>query len=164
MFKSVYNLLSLFDNVEKIHGRKKVQKMIHLFEISGVELSFKYEYHHFGPYSAELQAELNFLVNQGLLDETKAEGAYVYAITDKGKEFKEKLQAEEEYQIYFDDGLLHEFMSKSSQFLEVVSTYAYLLDLGYDHEYAKANTLQLKAHLEGYVEEAIQFYNENIVC
>jgi uncharacterized protein len=162
MFQSAYSLLSLFDSVEKINGRKKLQKMIHLFEVSGLDLPFKYEYHHFGPFSAELQEEINFLVNQGMLNESKEDAAYVYNITEKGKEFKEKLKSEENYTVSFKGELLEAFVKENSQFLEIVSTYAYLLDTGYEEEYAKEKAMELKPHLSKYIDSAIDFYKVQI--
>lgn len=35
--------------------------MIHLVKSSSVEFSFKYQYHHYGPYSAQVLAEQNFI-------------------------------------------------------------------------------------------------------
>lgn len=162
MFQSAFVLLSLFDRVHKIYGRKKVQKIIHLLEVSGVNLPFKYAYHHYGPFSVELQEELNFLVNQGLLSETKEDAAYVYEITEKGKQFKQKLETEERYKVMFNEELLETLTKENSQFLELVSTYAYLIDIGYEENFAKQKALELKPHLSKYIDTAVKFYNEQI--
>lgn len=162
MFRSAYSILSLFTNVDKIHGRKKLQKMIHLFKVSGMDLPFKYEYHHYGPFSAELQEEINFLYQQGMLNEFKEDATYVYEITEKGREFKEKLNTEEKYSIIFKEELLEALMQENSQFLEVVSTYAFFIESGYEDEYAKEKTMELKPHLKRYLDSAINFYEKQI--
>lgn len=161
MFEAAHCLLSVFYEVGKVYGRKKIQKMIHLLEAAGTRMPFKYEYHYYGPYSAELQAEINDLVRQGFLAETKDEDAYIYEITAKGRQFKEML--DRSGKIVEIDGERIEAMSqKSSQFLEMVSTYAFLIDAGYEPEKAKHKALELKPHLEHLADQAISYYYERV--
>lgn len=162
MFKAAYSLLSIFDSVNSVYGRKKVQKMVHLLEVSGTELPFKYEYHFYGPYSAEVQEEIGFLVQQGLLDEIKHDGAYEYVITEKGRAFKATLEDDGGYHVPIDKRLLNSMTNESSQFLEMVSTYAFLIDSGYDAPAAKEKALELKPHLERFVDKAVNYYNGQI--
>jgi len=162
MFEAAYSLLSVFAEVNKVYGRKKIQKMVHLLESAGANMPFKYEYHYYGPYSAELQEEINVLVQQGLLTETKDDEAYVYAITEKGKKFKETLETVGGYNINFNAELLNSMSKESSQFLEMASTYAFLIDSGYNPQQAKSKALELKPHLEKYIERAISFYNAKV--
>ncbi|MBO8172976.1 MAG: hypothetical protein H0Z33_13940 [Bacillaceae bacterium] len=162
MFEGAYSLLSLFDEIKKVHGRKKVQKMVHLLESAGLDLPFKYEYHFYGPYSAELQEEINTLVQQGFLTESKNDEAYVYSITKKGKAFKETLEADGGYSLKINTDLLNSMVKESSQFLEMVSTYAFLIDLGYDTHKAKSKAIELKPHLEKLIDEAIAFYDQKV--
>jgi len=152
MFKAAYSLLSIFDSVNSVYGRKKVQKMVHLLEVSGTELPFKYEYHFYGPYSAEVQEEIGFLVQQGLLD----------VITEKGRAFKATLEDDGGYHVPIDKRLLNSMTNESSQFLEMVSTYAFLIDSGYDASAAKEKALELKPHLERFVDKAVNYYNRQI--
>ncbi|XID91609.1 YwgA family protein [Paenibacillaceae bacterium WGS1546] len=163
MFKAAYSLLCIFDSVNSVYGRKKVQKMVHLLETSGTELPFKYEYHFYGPYSAEVQEEIGFLVQQGFLDEIKHDGAYEYVITDRGKTFKSMLEEDGGYRIEIKESLLNSMADESSQFLEMVSTYAFLIDSGYDSLAAREKALELKPHLERYISKAISYYNEKVV-
>jgi uncharacterized protein YwgA len=162
MFDAAYSLLSVFGEVNKVYGRKKVQKMIHLLESAGTNMPFKYEYHFYGPYSAELQEEINVLVQQGFLTETKNDDAYVYSITEKGRGFKETLEADGGYSIKLNTELLNSMDKEHSQFLEMTSTYAFLLDSGYGHKEAKLKALELKPHLERYVDNAISYYHEKV--
>ncbi|BFH60496.1 YwgA family protein [Paenibacillus azoreducens] len=162
MFKAAYSLLCIFDNVDSVYGRKKVQKMVHLLETSGTELPFKYEYHYYGPYSAEVQEEIGFLVQQGFLDEIKHDEAYEYVITDRGRNFKTTLEDDGGYSIDLNERLLNSMTKESSQFLEMVSTYAFLIDSGYEAGSAREKALELKPHLERFVDKAVNYYNEKI--
>ncbi|SFH06966.1 hypothetical protein SAMN05660649_03734 [Desulfotomaculum arcticum] len=52
---------------------------------------------------------------------------------------------------------------QSSQFLEMVSTYAFLLESGYDDHSAITKAIELKPHLSGFAEEAKNFYHHTVV-
>ncbi len=88
MFRSAYSVLNILSHLQTVKGRKKMQKIVHLLEMVGLDLPFKYEYHHYGPYSAELQEEINYLVQHGFLSENNDDGTYLYEITEKGVRFK----------------------------------------------------------------------------
>lgn len=163
MFEAAQSLLSVFCEVGTVYGRKKIQKMIHLLEASGTRMPFKYEYHYYGPYSSELQAEINDLVQQDFLSETKGDDAYIYKITDKGRQFKEMLdQSGKTIEIDFE--LVRDMVQKSSPFLEMVSTYAFLIDAGLEPDKAKHKALELKPHLEHLADKAISYYYERVVA
>ncbi|MHB8073991.1 YwgA family protein [Desulfosporosinus fructosivorans] len=160
MFDSAYLLLSLFDDVELVEGRKKLQKMVHLLTTAGAAFSFKYQYHHYGPYSAQLQDEINFMVRQGFIEEFKEKETYVYKITERGKEFKLSLERTNNGDLNRE--LVLSLNEHSSQFLEMVSTYAFLLDSGYDSDSAIQKAIELKPHLSGYSEDARKYYHRDI--
>jgi hypothetical protein len=162
MFKAAYSLLCVFDCLKSVYGRKKVQKMVHLLEMSGDELPYKYEYHYYGPYSAELQEEIGFLVQQGFLDEKSHDGAYEYVITEKGRHFKSKLEKEGKYNVAINRQLLEIMNNEESQFLEILSTFAFLIDSGYDAVTARVKTVELKPHLERFIDRAVRYYDEYI--
>lgn len=160
MFETSQVLLIIFHSLQSVYGRKKLQKMIHLMGIAGAPLPFKYVYHHYGPYSASLQEEMNFLVQQGFIEEQKEHDAYTYTLMEKGTKFKDIL--DEDYELNLDDDLLHKLKEQSSQFLELLSTYAFLLDSLHTPDQAKAKALELKPHLAEYLDECIDFYHEHI--
>lgn len=163
MFESTYSLLCIFDKVNEVYGRKKLQKMIHLIESSGTSLPFRYEYHFYGPYSAALQEEINVLVQQGFLTEETDGEAYVYSITDKGRQFKDALETDGGYKLDLNLELIKSMEMQSSQFLEMVSTYAFLIESGYDQQHARSKALELKPHLGKYMDQAITYFN-TAVC
>lgn len=162
MFDSTYRLLKFFDSVHMVSGRKKLQKMIHLLECSGEDLSYQYEYHYYGPYSDQLQEEVNVLVQQGFLDESHVDGTYIYQITEKGKHFKDILENNGNFSFTLNENLVHMLSQESSQFLEMVSTFAYLIESGYSHEDARIKAQELKPHLGGYLDRAISYYFQYI--
>ena len=157
MFKGANFLLNVVDNLESVVGRKKFQKIIYLLELKSSFIPYRYSYYYYGPYSSQLQEEINFLVRENFLEESKQNGTYVYKITELGKEFKKAIRYDSSESIK--NELLHELNSKSSQFLELVSTYAFLLEGDYNISGAKEKTLELKPHLGTEIDEAIEFYN-----
>ncbi|WP_018130887.1 hypothetical protein [Effusibacillus pohliae] len=159
MLDASYRILKIFDAVGSVHGRKKFQKMVHLLTSSGADFPFTFEYHHFGPYSAELQEEIAFLVQQGLLAESKENEAYVYRITEKGRAFKENLENSGVCRFHLAEAVVASLSEKNPQFLEMVSTYAFLLESGYDVHSAAEKAADLKPHLRAHLEEAVGFYH-----
>jgi len=157
MFKGASFLLGVVEGVGTIRGRKKLQKMVYILELKGADIPYKYSYHHYGPYSQQLQEEINFLVRENFLTESKENGIYVYSITSLGKEFKSTIKDTLDANIM--QNLLNDLNSKSPQFLELVSTYAFLREGGYDEKKGKEKTLELKPHLRTEMEKAIEFYN-----
>ena len=160
MFDHLYKLLSFFRQTQMISGRKKLQKMVYLLQHYGLDLEMNYVYHHYGPYSAGLQAEVEELVESGFVAEGKTCRGYEYHITEKGIEFLQKLEEEFEVpKISMNDKQLDLLGQQSSQFLEVVSTYAFLLAKDYLPEQAVEKVKELKPHLADYVDEARAFYD-----
>jgi len=160
LFDSTYLLLKLFNQADLIQGRKKLQKMVHLLSSTGTNFPFKFQYHHYGPYSAELQQEIDFMVSYGMLDEIKSSYGYTYQVTDRGREFMNQLDSQ--YNENVNQDLVGSLNQQSSQFLEMVSTYAFLLDSNYDSEGAKKKALELKPHLEWCIDDAINYYHQMI--
>jgi len=163
MFESVYIILDLIDKIGMIEGRKKFQKIVHLLKVNSCKIPFKYEYHYYGPYSFQLQAEINDMVNNNFLIEEHINDTYRYKITDTGKEFKNLIEKEFSIESPIDQGLIEAMISKSPSFLEVVSTYAYLKDMGYSDEDAARKCKELKPHLEYALQEAINFYKKYFI-
>lgn len=163
MFESVFTLLEFFNSTKIIYGRKKLQKVIHILENCGHQFPFKYEYHFYGPYSSQLQEEVNNLVRQGFLSEDRDDDTYIYRITTKGEEFKKQLEEGIGYNFSVDKAKLDVLIGKESQYLEVVSTYMFLLDSGYTSVTAKEKTRELKPHLAKYLNDAVSFTKQLLV-
>jgi uncharacterized protein YwgA len=160
MFDSAYRLLKLFASSAPIKGRKKLQKMVYLMSVAGAPFQYKYRYHHFGPYSEQLQAEINELVQKGYVSEKNEDSAYVYTLTDKGKMLMERLEQEEGYSCTIDARLTESLARQTSTFLEMVSTYAFLVQSGDEPERARQKAVELKGHLADMIDEAISYYEQ----
>jgi uncharacterized protein YwgA len=60
-----------------VYGRVRMQKMFYLLDRMGLGSGLQYEYHHYGPYSAELTEEIKDAVAFGFFDETPARGGHL---------------------------------------------------------------------------------------
>ena len=54
----------------KLTGRVRLQKAVYLMERLGLESGFSFDYHHYGPYSRELDYAMNDAKASDLVDET----------------------------------------------------------------------------------------------
>lgn len=163
MFEQTYKLVKFFKESKRINGRKKLQKTIHLLQHFGNDFDMNYYYHYYGPYSSDLQAEVQFLVDQGLVKEERLFDGYIYNITDRGedflKSFEEKFDVDDS-SLFFDK--LDALKEKNASFLEVLSTFVYLLESGYDKELAIEKTKELKANLSHLLEDVIVFFENEL--
>src|SRR5690625_2809052 len=160
MFEREYRLLALIGHAGKINGRKKLQKIVHLLKNRGAPFHFNDRYHHYGPYSTALQAEMDYLVESNLVIEKMEQGAYTYILSEDGEELKNFLEQERDLSLPMNEQLLSKLLAESSPFLELVSTYVFLLKIGHPHEEAFEKPSELKPHLGSRLEEAVQFYEE----
>lgn len=154
MFKKEYALLNLFEKATQIDGRKKLQKIVYLLKLYKLPFEMNYKYYHYGPYSAELQTEINYLVSHGLLDELPIGEMYVYRINNKGYEFLKSYRKMIDDDFEIPENLLNELLDCDTSVLEMASTYAYLLEMGYGQEEAYNKAVKLKPYLEYCFDEA----------
>lgn len=154
MFEKEFALLSLFERAGKVEGRKKLQKIIYLLKLNNIPFEMEYKYHHYGPYSAELQSEINYLVMHKLLKESSTGEMYIYEITDKGHEFLNSYRKMTADDFYIPDDLLDKLLNSSTSLLEMASTYAFLLEMGYEEKEAEKKAVELKEHLTYCLAEA----------
>jgi hypothetical protein len=162
MFEKTYRVLSLVAALGVVHGRKKLQKTAFLLQHWGTDLMSRFSYHFYGPYSADLQAAVRDLVDRELLQEEQEKGGYVYRITEKGQAFIRKWEGQfgGEHPFAIPQELLERLQGQSAPFLELLSTYAFLLETGDDPEEASKKAQRLKPHLAPLVDEVIRFYEE----
>lgn len=154
MFRKEFALLSLFEKARKVEGRKKLQKVIYLLKLDNVPFEMEYKYHHYGPYSAELQSEINHLVMHGLIEESHKSEMYIYEISEKGNEFLKSYREMTPEVFDIPDELLKTLLASGTNVLEMASTYAFLLEMGYKDKEAEEKTIELKDHLKYCLEEA----------
>lgn len=151
---NVNSILTLFSILDNIRGRTKLQKIIFILQQLGYNFEEDYKYHYYGPYSADLQIEVDYLVSQGYLSEQQNNSTFLYSIRKKPLNYKENKKLRDS------SSLITDLNSEQSQFLEVLSTIFYL------HEYdttdateIRKKLLFLKPHLEQYFDGAFDKYN-----
>ncbi|WP_019851309.1 YwgA family protein [Desulfitobacterium sp. PCE1] len=158
MFLGANYLLEIFSKGE-IRGRKKLQKIVYLLEHDGMDAPYRYSYHHYGPYSAQLQEEIEFLVQHNFIEEASRNGTYEYRITDEGERFRKQIGQKN---VSVNNDLLIKLNAESSQFLEMLSTYIFLLDSGYGQNAARIKAAELKPHLKDLIPKVCEYYNNHL--
>jgi uncharacterized protein YwgA len=145
-------ILELVNKCGKIEGRTKFQKIVYILQNLGVPFEEKFTYHYFGPYSAELQLEINDLVDSGVLKEY-SQNPYIYKVDSSN-------QIETDY-VGVDSDLLQDLLKQDYRILELVATLFYLANNFKDDEkYLKSKLNNLKPHLASYFQQAFDLYLE----
>jgi hypothetical protein len=82
--------------LEKIEGRKRFQKIIFLLqEQFGFDFGYRFTAYLYGPYSAQLQNDIDILTQTGYLRASKIGELFFYEITSLGRQ--SAISIEEEY-------------------------------------------------------------------
>lgn len=160
MLDNEYALMRLFDVTPTIKGRKRFQKVVYLLQQIGLPYTEKFRYYHYGPYSSELQAEIDNLVNYELVDECYTGETYVYKATEKGADFSLEYNTLNNRGFELPVQLVKQIIDTDTPVLEMASTYAYLLEMGYKREEAVAKAIKLKPHLQNRLDEAITLFDD----
>lgn len=101
MVQDVEKLLITLKELEEIRGRTRFQKTIYLLmEKNGIDFSYDFIPYYYGPYSQDLQIEIDLLEAADLIDVKPVDGVlYVHRLTKKGKaaakEIKQKMGEDE---------------------------------------------------------------------
>lgn len=71
----------------RIHGRKRLQKVIYFLQQAGCPIDSEYSLHHYGPYSREIAQTTDVMVAERLLiEEREDSGQFVYKLgTETGR-------------------------------------------------------------------------------
>jgi uncharacterized protein YwgA len=157
MFSTTTDLIMQFFTVaEKVEGRIKLQKIIYILQTKGViDFELDYTYALYGPYSEDLQLEIEYLVTIGYLKEFIEGNTYNYELN---KNFPISITADEN--ISSNRGLISELLNKESQLLEVTSTIYYLKSYNYEGEEEISQKLKLlKPNLEDKISSAFELYS-----
>ena len=144
MLKEHAKLIQALVASGEVTGRKKLQKMIFIAKKMSFPFQEKFQFHFYGPYSEELTLQMEELCNMGFIQETKEEKGnyfqYRYGVMPEGKKFLESFEDElPSYGTCFED-----MNTKSSRFLELVSTVMYFDELTRDEVCEKIDVLKKK--------------------
>ena len=162
MFGHRYRLLSLLNNAGVIRGRKKLQKTFYIIQSLGYDFDLKYSYHNYGPYSAQLQWEIDNFVEEKIVEEKRDANCYSYAALDLGKEIAQKVKEKrlDESWPEVPPKLISILQEQDAQFLELVSTIIYLIKLGFEGSALYQKAKELKPHLIEQYDAAERFMQE----
>ncbi len=132
-------ILAIVSTVGKVEGRKRLQKMIHLLQIGGIQIPTEFHIHHYGPFSEEVASTAESMALDGELDEEiEAVGPYnIYQYLYSAPRASEEVEPEVKELIE----RLNEF---STVELEVASTIAFFENEGGKREDAIEQTKFMK--------------------
>ena len=151
---TTYLIMQFFAIARKVEGRIKLQKILYILQTKGViDFELDYTYALYGPYSEDLQLEIDYLISIGYLKESIDGNTYNYELNDK---FPLPINTDE---IIASENLISELLEKESQLLEVTSTIYYLKSDNYKDEKIIEQKLKLlKPNLENKIESAFELY------
>ena len=161
MLKEHAKLMRVFSDSGEIIGRKKLQKIIYIAKKMQYPFYEKYDFHFYGPYSEELTLRIEELCNLGFLDEVKEKKGgyfqYRYSLTETGAEFLHHAELTmPDMKKYIDS-----VNSRSSRFLELVSTILYFDGLEAEEKKEKVFTIKSKQkYTDEEYDEALHYIEE----
>lgn len=155
----VIPVLQLLARLERVEGRKKLQKTVHILQELGVPFQERFEYSYYGMYSAQLKSELDSLDAEELVKETEAPCAiaggskYIVSSTPKLKSLLDELAID--VQPAWTNVAL-QLNKLSAQVLEGISTVLFLRRTESDEAVIRSRLLTLKPHLASLADSCIQ--------
>lgn len=143
-------ILTFVNNTEPIGGRTRFQKMVFLLSQHARFFKNKYDFipHDYGPYSKELQNDIDYLIKEGFLTEdriTIEDGKikYEYSITAKGESFVNDVLSNEKLDKKFQFSRVLELSDEVKNELNHQDLYSLLSKIYQEYpEYAKYSKLQ----------------------
>ncbi|WP_191435234.1 hypothetical protein [Flavonifractor sp. An112] len=82
-------ILDIVRSLERTAGKapckKTLQKIVYLLEEAGVGPEFNYTIHFYGPYSADLDYEVQSLASQGMLNINYTDYGHLISVNDEGE-------------------------------------------------------------------------------
>lgn len=161
MLKEHAKLMKVFSDSGEIIGRKKLQKIIYIAKKMQYPFYEKYDFHFYGPYSEELTLRIEELCNLGFLDEVKEKKGgyyqYRYSLTETGAEFLHHAELTMPDMKHYIDSV----NSRSSRFLELVSTILYFDGLEAEEKKEKVFTIKSKQkYTDEEYDEALHYIEE----
>lgn len=121
-----YLILKSLNMVEKIDGRKKIQKIIYLINNRMSNAFSDYRFYLYGPYSDQLFYELQNLNDDEVINEISNTQSYSYMITNKGKEFLDLLESKMSVEDIEKFEIVKRLNDYSSEDLEIMASLYYI--------------------------------------
>jgi hypothetical protein len=137
-----YQLAKLVALAGGLSSRKRVQKIVCLLQVAGMDFNLDFRLHHYGPYSAELAALLDEATQSGILFEEEQKNSvgtqYNYQLSPASERALDQLEKEAGNAI---QGQLKSFESFKDQIAVLVGVEKlWILELGSTiaHYYSKS--------------------------
>lgn len=121
-----YLILKSLNMVEKIDGRKKIQKIVYLINNKMSNAFGDYRFYLYGPYSDQLFYELRNLNDDEIINEINNTQSYSYVITTKGKEFLALLETKMNSEDIEKFEIVKKLNDYSSEDLEIMASLYYI--------------------------------------
>jgi uncharacterized protein len=142
-------IAQLLNLLERVDGRKKFQKLVHILQELGYPFNERFEYSYYGMYSDQLRSELDSLSADKLILEREAQNqfgypTFVFEKTSPLDALLTEVEVEKEPTWFPAAKALNSFQP---QILEGISTILYLRRCGLEGESLKQRLLSLKPHL-----------------
>jgi len=154
---SILIIGQLLEAVATVEGRKKFQKLIHILQHFGVPFGFRFGYLHYGPYSSELDSQLESFESEGLIKEEAVSAgpyqSYRFTAQESLRSLVKKLVGVTPLEFA---ALAQELNAKSAQELEAISTIYYLQTSGKQGSELKASFCALKPKFASVYEERLK--------
>lgn len=149
-------IIDLLKYVGVIKGRTKFQKMVYILQNNGISFSEKFRYHYYGPYSSELQLEIDELVDRGIFKEKEEGPSSKYELNSVVTDIEIT-----DREIQRNGKLIKFLVEQDYQELELVATIYYLKNIGYtDWNMIKGKLKILKPHLTSKFEKSYKLFSE----
>jgi len=151
----------LFKTVGAVEGRKKLQKIVHILQCFGVPFHIRFGYLHYGPFSSELQSQLDIFEAEGLLKEEPCMAGNFktsrFSPQPALLDLVQKVAGTEEANFA---GMAEELNGKSAHELEAISTLLYLRSLGTPEDKLREVFVTLKPKFKDVFEQRLQTVSE----
>ena len=156
-----YDMLKFIEAFGEVRGRKRLQKTVFMLKRQGCDFfQERFSMHYYGPYSSELSALVDELVQQGLVnEEAKTAGTsaveYTYRLTGNGETFINNFQQRHNGgrpATKWNKSLLSRVLKLADvevYVLELAATILFWIDWGLNWKKATARTRSMKNVSEG---------------
>ena len=162
--KSLITVARLIDELGKIEGRTRLQKIVHLLsERFPADFRQAFTLHYFGPFSRELASEVEFLVAARILDEhLPAEGTTErFRYTIAGDQARNRMAVAHCNLAPELVDLARQLNQKDKTTLEALSTFVFLRSrLPKEAALLQREFVRVKQHLANRFDEAAALANE----
>lgn len=136
-----YHLAKLVEWADRLHTRKRLQKVVYMLQSAGCPLDAEFTLHHYGPYSQEVARLSDEMVRSGLLvedvDQNMMGQEYSYRLSEDTKRQIRELEASAQgrqwvAEIAEYEPLARDLLGKELKQLEYASTIAFFRRQGSD--------------------------------